>query len=125
MRTLKAWLPAAAWAAVILLAANDGLSAEATGDVLDRIFGFSFHPAVNFTIRKLAHVVEYAILALLTFRADRRRIVVLAVALVVATIDETRQGLFTTARSGSPWDVLLDVAGAYTAWFVATRRTRG
>ncbi|HEX2062755.1 MAG TPA: VanZ family protein [Thermoanaerobaculia bacterium] len=113
MRFLKQWLPVVVWAAVILLAANDNFSSAATGGVLDRLFGVSVPPAVNFTIRKAAHLVEYAILAMLAWRADRRAQVALGIALIVAIIDETRQGLWTTARSGSPWDVVIDMVGAY------------
>jgi VanZ family protein len=54
-------------------------------------------------IRKCAHFTEYGILAFWAL---------LAVALVAA-IDETNQS-FNPARTGSPWDVLLDVSGGLT-----------
>jgi VanZ family protein len=78
------------------------------------LFGDTALEVVNFAVRKLAHFVEYAILAALTWRADRRVLVALGVALAVAVVDETQQA-FTMFRTGSPFDVLLDCAGAATA----------
>lgn len=71
-------------------------------------------------IRKLAHSFEYGVLALLAFRAVYvtlepmiARIVALALLLVllVAAIDESRQVLLPN-RTGSVWDVGLDLLGA-------------
>ncbi|MGH0030594.1 MAG: VanZ family protein [Myxococcota bacterium] len=70
--------------------------------------------------RKLAHSVEYGVLALLAFRAVYVsmeavlvRIAGLAMVLVllVAAIDESRQA-FSPTRTGSVWDVGLDLLGA-------------
>ena len=72
-------------------------------------------------IRKSAHFIEYAILALLTFRAAllsagrRTRFVTagwVAIFIVtsLATADEARQA-FSPVRTGSPYDILIDVAG--------------
>ena len=124
MRFLNQWLPVGLWAAVILLAANDSLSAGSTGSILDRLLGFPVPYAVNVAIRKLAHIVEYAILAALAWRADKRIAVVLGVALFVAVVDETRQGLFTVTRSGKVSDVFIDLFGAWLA-FTILRRVRG
>lgn len=118
MRFLKRWFPVVLWAAVILLAANDRLSASSTGGVLDRLFGFKVPYAVNIAVRKAAHLTEYAILAALAWRADPRRKVVLGIALAVAITDETLQGLTTIARSGSPADVAVDMLGAWIAYRV-------
>jgi VanZ family protein len=74
-------------------------------------------------IRKCAHFTEYGILAFWALRAFKGSSVqilrkyrfvwaLLAVALVAA-IDETNQS-FNPARTGSPWDVLLDVSGGLT-----------
>jgi VanZ family protein len=124
MRFLKQWLPVVLWAAVILLAANDRLSASSTGGVLDRLFGFKVPYAVNIAVRKAAHLTEYAILAALAWRADKRRNVVLGIALAVAVTDETLQGLTTVARSGSPLDVAVDVLGAWLAFLLLRRWDR-
>jgi VanZ family protein len=79
--------------------------------------------AVFYWMRKSAHVFEYAMLALLTLRALwlswRESLLltsVFAVGVVVAMAiaDETRQGR-SAMRTGSGWDVLLDIAGGVTA----------
>ncbi len=72
-------------------------------------------------IRKAAHLVEYAILTLFTIRAlaassnvklrDLRYVLPVALAATVATIDEVNQS-FSLSRTGSGWDVVLDVTGS-------------
>lgn len=72
-------------------------------------------------IRKAAHLAEYAILAFWAVRAFSGSAVdflknhsfICAVLLVtlVALIDETNQS-FNPTRTGSPWDVLIDISGA-------------
>ncbi len=71
-------------------------------------------------IRKLAHLTEYAILAFFAARAffyskkvfAQKNWFPLSLGLValVATIDETNQS-FNSARTGSPYDVLIDCFG--------------
>jgi len=89
------------------------------------------------TIRKGAHVAEYAVASFLVFRAwslslaagarPHRTTTVAArtllLVLALAVLDEVRQG-FLPRRSGEPGDVLLDMAGALAAlplaaWWVA------
>lgn len=111
MRFLKQWVPALVWAAVIIVASNDTFSSDNTREWLERIVGRELPDAVNFSVRKLAHLIEYAILGILAWRAERRVWLAIAFAVVIAAIDETRQG-FTMTRSGSPFDVLLDTFGA-------------
>jgi VanZ family protein len=75
-------------------------------------------------IRKSAHFAEYGILALLTFRAvllaaPKNRLATagwIAVSIVVAlaSADEVRQA-FSPVRTGSAYDVLLDLAGGLVA----------
>ncbi len=78
---------------------------------------------IHVLIRKGAHLTEYAILAMLLWRAFRwqsagtRRSLrphaasALAVAIVFAANDEYHQG-FIASRSSSPVDVLIDSCGA-------------
>ena len=113
MRFAKQWGPAIAWAAVILLASNDSFSSEHSRAWLRALFGDTALDVLNFAVRKLAHFVEYAILGALAWRADRRLLVALGFAMAVAVVDETQQA-FTMFRTGSPFDVLLDCAGAAT-----------
>jgi VanZ family protein len=111
MRLVRLWLPVILWAAVILSASNDSFSVNHSGGWLRRIFGRDLPYPVHVAIRKTAHLLEYAILGALAWRTDRRVAVALAIAALVAITDETRQS-FTASRTGSPWDVGLDVLGA-------------
>lgn len=74
---------------------------------------------VHFAARKGAHVAEYGLLGLLAFRAWRLSLpgpvgfavaLALLLVLLVAGVDELRQSRLAT-RTGSPADVLLDLAG--------------
>ena len=75
---------------------------------------------VIFWVRKTAHLVEYGILALLSFRAallsaGRNRFttaawITLFLVAALASADEARQA-FSSTRTGSPYDVMLDVLG--------------
>jgi len=128
MRFAKQWLPVILWAAVILMASNDAFSSDNSREWLDMFLGGYASETLNFTVRKLSHVVEYAILGALAWRAGRRAALAVAVAVAVALFDETRQTL-TVSRSGSLWDVLLDTAGASAAvaaatWLSSRFRTR-
>ena len=113
MRLLSAWLPVVLWAAIILSAANDQFSDKNTEGWLDRLFG-RVRPEINALMRKSAHVVEYAVLSLLAWRARRTWVTPLLISLLVASADETLQGL-TATRTGSAADVALDMCGAVGA----------
>ena len=109
-----------------------------TSRIIRPILEFLFPAAASETIgfyhgiiRKFAHFAEYAVLALLAFRAflrsrfqNRPYIVSILLALVIAVIDETGQS-FNAERTGSPVDVLIDIAGACCAiavlWLVGKR----
>ena len=80
-------------------------------------------------IRKIAHITEYALLGWLAFRAvwlslvhqsklARVALLALGLAAAVALTDEIRQA-FLHNRTGSPWDVAIDVSGALLAIGVA------
>jgi VanZ family protein len=68
----------------------------------------------HFVTRKAAHVIEYAVLAGLWWRALGSAWAPLALALLTAILDELRQSL-TPGRVGSIRDVLLDCGGAGAA----------
>src|SRR2546429_3493541 len=128
-RFFKYWLPLLIWVCVIFLGSTDVLSAEHTSRFMvpfllwlkpgmsqDRIL------FILILIRKSAHVSEYAILALLLWRALRSNPtlrtttpMLLGAALVACTVfaasDEFHQS-FVKSRTPSIRDVLLDVAGA-------------
>ncbi|MBN1631000.1 MAG: VanZ family protein [Thermoleophilia bacterium] len=153
-----AWfcLPVIVWLVVIALASTDIGSEVHTGSVLERlldwIFGWEPGPSdaefslLSLVVRKLAHFVEYTVLALLlswtlwglhpgwgaarpgtsggeTLR--RLALVVLPLGVVVAATDEFHQ-TFVASRTGSPGDALIDVAGLVVglgaAWLILRRR---
>lgn len=124
MTLLKQWLPVFLWAGLILSSANDLFSARETGGLLQWLFGGPVHPAVHVAVRKLAHVVAYGILGALTWRADRRWIVIIAIALGVAGTDEWLQSR-SAMRTGTPWDVLLDVIAAIGVRWLCHRFSTG
>ena len=143
----KSWLPALLWMALIFTASTDLMSAEHTSrflvpflrwlkpDITWETIG-----QIHFLIRKGAHLTEYAILAVLLWRALRHRrnnvrgslwpqaAIALAMAIIFAATDEYHQA-FVASRGSSGVDVLIDACGAAIGilirWLVATpRRSR-
>jgi VanZ family protein len=90
---------------------------------------------IHFYIRKAGHFLAYALLLTtwvrawkwrLGFTLGKAEIVSLMIVLLVAVLDEGRQS-FYPSRGGSPWDVLLDMSGAFTAAIIlafCSRRER-
>ena len=134
-RFLKYWLPLLIWVCVIFLGSTDMLSAEHTSRFMvpfllwlkpgmspDRIL------FIHIVMRKSAHVSEYAILAILLWRALRSNPTlrtnrpmllgaVLFASAVFAASDEFHQS-FVKSRTPSVRDVALDVAGAVFALLI-------
>jgi VanZ family protein len=104
-RTLSLWLPVVAWAALIF--ALSSIPHLGTGlGTWDTI------------LRKCAHAAEYAVLAALLLRAIGNVPAAFLLAVAYAASDEFHQ-TFVRGRHGSPYDVLIDAAGAaigLTAW---------
>lgn len=114
---------------VILSLSGDSWSADETGSVIEPLFRWLLPwatpaqlGALHALIRKLAHPVEYAVLAALWCRAlgregqpaRRAAWIALAVSGVWALVDEGRQAT-GTSRTASAIDVALDTAGAVVA----------
>jgi VanZ family protein len=126
---LKYWLPLLIWLGVIFVGSTDLMSAEHTSRFIVPILlwlkpGMAPETirSILFAIRKCAHLSEYAVLALLFWRALRRgsairgkmSILFGAVLLgcaVFAASDEFHQS-FIKSRTPSVRDVLLDITGA-------------
>lgn len=120
----------ALWSVVILRLSGDDWAAASTFELLRPLLAWLLPDtgahgleALHFALRKVAHVVEYAVLgglALWAFgrtpRVGRLAAAGLALALVasVATLDEWHQGR-SPARTGSRADVGLDLAGGLLA----------
>lgn len=121
------YAPLILWIVVVLYASTTQGAMQNTSRFIRPLLQFLFPNSPEETlivyhayIRKLAHLTEYAILAFWASRAVskssldslRRFWFVFALALVfsVASIDEYNQS-FNSLRTGSIYDVLLDVAG--------------
>jgi VanZ family protein len=129
---LRYWLPVILWMALIFSASGDTKSVERTDGILSRLFRalhIQVTPAQRETLRwiarKGAHVTEYAVFALLWWRALRGReqatgwstktaAIVLLVCVLYAASDEFHQ-YFVGGRSASVADVGIDTLGALTA----------
>jgi VanZ family protein len=127
---LRYWLPLLVWMAVIFSASADTQSTEHTSRFLEPFLRW-LNPnisaeaidAVRWCVRKTAHMLEFALLAWLVWRALRRpkRLdprpwswkiagATLGIVLLYAATDEFHQG-FVPNRTGSIKDVGIDTAG--------------
>jgi hypothetical protein len=129
-QALVAWLLVAACISLILGLGGAEFGAKSTSRYLLPMLRWLFPDLSIRTyldlivwIRKGAHVAEYALLGFLAFRAvfltvhsalARIALLSLGVAATVAVMDEIRQTLLPE-RTGSAWDIALDVSGALAA----------
>ena len=132
IRVYKYWLPVVLWMGVISFMSTDAGSTEHSSRILEPVVHWlrpSASPEefdlVHLLVRKAAHLTEYAILGLLTFRAIRlsqpprsqRRpgwaigLATLLVAGTYAATDEFHQSL-VPGRTPAVTDVLIDSCGA-------------
>jgi VanZ family protein len=128
---LKYWAPPIIWMSVIFWFSTDLFSGDNTGSLLWKVVSFIYPGAtrelfdsIHFSVRKTGHLTEYAVLALLLFRAFRSgsqerwrlrwALHSLLVVFLYASLDEYHQ-TFTRRRTGSFYDSLIDTAGAVTA----------
>jgi hypothetical protein len=127
---LVAWLLVAACIGIILGLGSAELGMRSTSRYLLPMLRWLFPDLSIRTyldlivwLRKAAHVTEYALLGLLAFRAvfltvesalARVALLALGVAATVAVTDEIRQALLPE-RTGSVWDIAIDVSGALAA----------
>ena len=128
---LKYWAPPIIWMSTIFLFSTDVFSGDNTGSLLWTVVSFIYPGAtrelfdsIHFYVRKAGHFTEYAILALLLFRAFRSgarerwrlrwALTSLLIAFLYASLDEYHQ-TFTRRRTGSVYDSLIDTSGAATA----------
>ncbi|PYI93127.1 MAG: VanZ family protein [Verrucomicrobia bacterium] len=137
-RFLKFWLPVLAWMIFIFIGSTDLLSAEHTSRFIGPFLRWlapgisdATVASIQLVVRKGAHLTEYAILAALLSRAlrliqqqvGRAFLVSFLIAAVYAVLDEFHQS-FVASRTGSPWDVLIDCAGALAGVLIYWRAIR-
>ena len=132
----KFWLPLLIWIGVIFFDSTDLMSAQHTSRFIVPFLHWlnpNMPPEtaerVHFIVRKCAHVGEYAILALLLFRAAvwmtnfRWSVPILcllvwSVCLFVAITDEFHQ-TFVPSRGPSTRDIIIDSSGAFLGVLIA------
>jgi VanZ family protein len=142
---LKYWLPVLIWLAVIFAGSTDILSAPHTSRLLipflrwlDPNISFAMLESIQLVIRKFGHLIEYAILAALLWRAfgagtnlsARMSILFVAVWIVCAVFaatDEFHQS-FVPSRTAAFGDVMIDTGGSLVAlmicWMFGRKKSR-
>jgi len=136
--TAARWGPVVLWMGVIFVASGDQFSARQTGTWLAAFLHVfvgdldaeSF-ATVHATVRKAAHLVEYAVLGALALRAigwrsralARSCVLSIAFAAFWAITDEMHQS-FIPSRTASALDVLIDTVGASVGVLVRWRWMR-
>lgn len=134
------YAPLIFWIIVIFVASSNTGSMSNTSRIIRPLLEFLFPniseiqlTAIHGYTRKAAHLAFYFILGALAARAFssslkdslRQNWLAISFALVVAvaSLDEFNQS-FLTSRTGSIWDVFIDVCGgsfAFLIWFLMTK----
>ena len=131
--------PVVLWAVFIFIGSTSLMSASTTGGILRPVVLWAFPSAseatlifLHFLVRKAAHFIEYAILALLLARAFRTSgrdflrshwfAVSLTLVALYALSDEFHQS-FVSLRTASIYDCLIDTAGGLAALIIVRVRT--
>jgi VanZ like family len=126
---------------LILVGSSDVLSAEHTSRFLIPFLrwldpAISIHTiiAIHFALRKVGHFTEYAVLAVLMWRALRGSFSATAKGLIAAAVfliaagfaasDEFHQS-FVPSRTASAHDVMIDCVGALVAVMLCVAFARG
>ncbi len=142
-RAVLAWLAVGAWIALISTLSGEGFSEDSTsrfiGPLLDWLFPDATPEAIETLhdmIRKTAHAIEYATLAILASQAIQWSVasgprghatLAMTLVLAVAVADETYQSMLP-GRDGRFWDTALDGLGGATGvglfFAYRTRRIR-
>lgn len=142
---LNYWLPVWLWMALIYSASCDSHSYEHSSGLVEPLLRWLFPhlpetyiSGIHELLRKCAHLTEYAVLALLLWRAmhspakssptawnwQKTRLTLLLVMLYAAT-DEFHQ-TFVPTRTGLVSDVFIDTtggaAGLFMLWMIGRRR---
>src|SRR5438552_18882821 len=133
-------MPVIAWMVLMFAGSTDALSAAHTSRFLipflrwlDPQISLQAILAIHFTLRKVGHFTEYAILAALLWRALRGTFSAInkatltscafLVAAAFAMSDEYHQS-FVPTRTASAHDVMIDCIGALVAVLLCTLFTR-
>jgi VanZ family protein len=140
LATIKNWAAIFVWMTLIFFFSTDLFSGENTSVLLAPVLSAVFPSisgdqldTIHLGLRKLGHLSEYFILAVLLMRGlaaelpAQRRVSRLLFALILATLygasDEWHQA-FVPSRTASVVDVMIDSCGAFcgTLWYDRRRR---
>jgi VanZ family protein len=138
--TLQNWAPVIFWATLIFVFSTESFSGAHTGGIVEALLRQSFPSLpvneierIHTLIRKLGHLSEYFIFALLLMRALRAetddksmlQAIFLSVLLTIlyAATDEFHQS-FVPSRSASVTDVMIDAAGGSCGTLLSYLRNR-
>jgi len=128
------WMPLILWLVVIFIGSTDAFASSETSRVitpaLQVLFPWLSIQQLEFwhtVLRKLSHITEYFVLAVLTYRVLKEyksdliqaKLRTLSFAVFVGTFDEFHQW-FTFFRTASPADIGYDCLGAVTALLLLT-----
>ena len=136
---IECWVPLILWLVVIFFFSTDVFAASETARIIIPILR-CFFPSLSFqeldlwhgVVRKFAHVTEYFVLSVFTYRSFKQEYADLTHAAVrtlwfvalAAGFDELHQRL-TLFRAASPIDVGYDCLGAVWAlWLITAYETR-
>lgn len=141
-RKLYYWLPPFLWMAAIFVFSTDLFSSGNTGGLVAKIIQW-FYPTISeeglqtahFLVRKAGHFTVYAVLALLLIRAFRTgsklrwqwqwALYSFFIVGIYALLDEYHQS-FTTSRTGSIYDSMIDLTGGacmlFVLWLMSLRK---
>ncbi len=133
MRKVFLYVLTGLWWSLVFITSGEAGSRRWTEALLMLLFGLSGTPLVvaDFILRKAGHLLYYAILQIL-LSASLRRLGwggrypygwAFVLCLATGAFDEYRQA-HVPGRTGTPWDLLWDSAGAGLGWLVYTRRVR-
>ena len=137
----KAWLPVIVWGMLMFVGSTDLLSGEQTSRLitpflrwLDPHMSYRTIETVHILIRKVGHIIEYAVLAVLLWRAFRRGtpwqvnlsilFMIVSVACSLFAISDEWHQSFVPSRTPSAHDVLIDLAGALIGIAIYSAFTR-
>ena len=135
---LKYWLPPLAWMALIFTGSSDAKSYQHSSLFVEPLLHWVFPhmtqehiEQIHHLIRKCAHLAEYAVLALLLWRALRKPVkadprpwtwpdarLALLMVMCYAATDEIHQS-FVPTRTPLVTDVLVDTSGGAVALLAA------
>src|SRR5262245_53774480 len=128
-------MPLILWLVVIFIFSTDAFASSETSRIitpaLQVLFPWLSTQQLEFghaILRKLSHITEYFVLAVLTYRVltqyksdlIKAKLRTLSFAVFVGTFDELHQG-FTLFRTASPADIGYDCLGAVAALLLITR----